>query len=82
VAFVSQALVSSHLAAGELVGYCLRGAVQRRGRSVVLLPGRQDDVLLKDLLECIFRMVSPDCRPQQVTVGRAEGGDSLVCGRE
>ncbi len=82
VAFVSQALVRSHLAAGELIGYCLQGAVQRRGRSVVLLPGRQDDVLLKDLLECIFRTVSPDCRPQQVTVGRAEGGDSLVCGRE
>jgi DNA-binding transcriptional LysR family regulator len=82
VAFVSQTLVSGHLAAGELVGYCLRGSVQRRGRSVVLLPGRQDDLLLKDLLECIFHTVSPDCRPQQVAVGRAEGGDSLMWGRE
>lgn len=73
VAFVSQALVSSQLAAGELVGYCLRSGMQRRGRSVVLLPGRQDDELLRDLLECIFHTVSPDCRPQQVAAGRVEG---------
>jgi DNA-binding transcriptional LysR family regulator len=82
VTFVSQALVGSYLAAGELSGYCLRGGLQRRGRSVVLLPGRQDDALLQDLLECIFRTVSPACRPQPVVDHGTGNAEQLACGRE
>lgn len=66
VAFLSRALVSDHLAAGRLVGCQVKGFDHRRGRSVALLPGRHEDVLVGDLLECIFRVVSPVWRPQLV----------------
>jgi len=64
VAFVSRALVSEHLAAGRLVGCKIDGFEHRRGRSVALLPGRHEDPLIKDLLECLFRVVSPLAHPQ------------------
>jgi DNA-binding transcriptional LysR family regulator len=66
VAFVSKALVSEHLAAGRLVGCKIEGFEHYRGRSVALLPGRHTDPLVGDLLECIFRVVSPGERPQLV----------------
>lgn len=66
VAFVSRALVSEHLAAGRLVGFLVQGFEHRRGRSVALLPGRHEDPLIGDLLECIFRVVSPVWRPQLI----------------
>jgi DNA-binding transcriptional LysR family regulator len=64
VAFISRALVSEHLASGRLVGCRVQGFEHRRGRSVALLPGRYDEPLVRDLLECIFRAGSPLCRPQ------------------
>jgi DNA-binding transcriptional LysR family regulator len=64
VAFVSRALVSEHLAAGRLMGCRIEGFEHTRGRSVALLPGRQGDPLISDLLECIFRVVSPGERPR------------------
>jgi DNA-binding transcriptional LysR family regulator len=81
VAFVSRALVSSQLESGQVVGYSLQGGAQRRGRSAVILPGRQDDPLLSDLLECVFRTVSPDSRPPAVAESGNEGGVRLVCGK-
>lgn len=66
VAFLSRALVNDHLAAGRLAGCQVNGFDHRRGRSVALLPGRHEDVLVGDLLECIFRVVSPVWRPQLV----------------
>ena len=73
VAFVSTALVRDHLASGQLVGLNLDGGVQRRGRSAVLLPGRQGDPLVSDLLECVFHIVSPGQRPGRLSaVGRRE----------
>ncbi len=72
VAFVSRALVSEQLAAGSLVGCQVEGFEHRRGRSIALLPGRHEDPLVNDLLECIFRVVSPTCRPQLM---RSQRGD-------
>jgi DNA-binding transcriptional LysR family regulator len=82
VAFVSRALVSSQLESGQVAGYSLGGAVQRRGRSAVILPGRQDDPLLSDLLECVFRTVSPERRPPAVVGGEHEDDAWLVCNKE
>jgi len=66
VAYVSQALVAKHLAAGRMLGLRVDGFQQRRGRSVLLLAERQEDQLIKDLLECIFAIVSPLWRPQLI----------------
>ncbi len=66
VAYVSQALVANHLAAGRLVGLKVDGFRQSRGRSVLLLPERHEDQLIKELLECIFSIVSPLWRPQRI----------------
>jgi DNA-binding transcriptional LysR family regulator len=70
VAFVSRALVSEHLAAGRLVGCKIAGFEHYRGRSVALLPGRHRDPLVSDLLECIFRVVSPGARPRLIAASR------------
>jgi DNA-binding transcriptional LysR family regulator len=72
VAYVSRVLVGGHLAAGRLVSCRIEGFEHRRGRSIALLPGRHADPLIGDLLECIFRAVSPGVRPQLV---RARAGD-------
>jgi DNA-binding transcriptional LysR family regulator len=66
IAYVSQALVSDYLASGELVGLRVQGFDHTRGRSVVVLPQRSEDVLLKELLESIFEVVSPLWRPKLV----------------
>jgi DNA-binding transcriptional LysR family regulator len=66
IAFVSRVLVSDHLAAGRLVGCQVDGFEHRRGRSVALLPGRSEDPLVGDLLQCLFRVVSPGWQPQAV----------------
>lgn len=67
IAYVSQALVSSQLASGDLVGLRVAGFEHRRGRSVVMLPQRSDDPLVKELLESIFEVVTPMWRPQRQT---------------
>jgi DNA-binding transcriptional LysR family regulator len=66
IAYMSQALVSSYLASGQLVGLHVDGFEHRRGRSVAILPQRSDDALLKELLEVLFEVVSPFWRPQLV----------------
>lgn len=66
IAYVSQALVSSHLTSGALVGLRVDGFEHRRGRSVVMLPQRSEDALLKELLETLFAVVSPFWRPQMM----------------
>ncbi len=66
IAYVSQALVSNYLASGQLVGLRVDGFEHRRGRSVAMLPQRSDDVLLKELLEILFKVVSPFWRPQLI----------------
>jgi DNA-binding transcriptional LysR family regulator len=66
IAFVSRVLVSDLLAAGRLVGCQVDGFEHRRGRSVALLPGRNEDPLVGDLLQCLFRVVSPGRQPQLV----------------
>jgi DNA-binding transcriptional LysR family regulator len=66
IAYVSQALVSNYLASGQLVGLRVDGFEHRRGRSVAMLPQRSDDVLLRELLETLFEVVSPFWRPQMV----------------
>ena len=73
IAYVSQSLVSSYLVSGELVGLRVEGFEPRRGRSVVMLPQRSEDLLLKELLETIFEVVSPLWRPQMVN-GVAQSG--------
>jgi DNA-binding transcriptional LysR family regulator len=67
IAYVSQALVSNYLASGELVGLRVQGFDHTRGRSVIVLPQRSEDVLLKELLESIFEVVSPFWRPKMVS---------------
>jgi DNA-binding transcriptional LysR family regulator len=67
IAYVSQALVSNYLTSGELVGFRVEGFEHRRGRSVVMLPQRSEDGLLKEFLDCVFNEVSPLSRPQMVS---------------
>jgi len=67
IAYVSQALVSSYLESGQLIGLHVDGFERRRGRSVVMLPQADEDVLVKELLESIFEVVSPFWRPKMVS---------------
>ena len=67
IAYVSQALVSSYLESGQLIGLHVDGFERRRGRSVVMLPQADEDVLVKELLESIFEVVSPFWRPEMVS---------------
>ncbi len=67
ISYVSQALVSKYLACGELIGLRVEGFDHARGRSVVVLPQRSEDVLLKELLDSIFEVVSPFWRPTLVS---------------
>jgi DNA-binding transcriptional LysR family regulator len=73
ISYVSQSLVSSYLASGELVGLRVEGFEHRRGRSVVMLPQKSGDALLKELLESVFAVVSPFWRPQMVN-NAGQGG--------
>ena len=66
VAYMSRALISSYLASGEMLGLNVDGFESRRGRSVVMLPNRQEDGLLQELLESIFEVVTPLWRPRLV----------------
>lgn len=66
IAYLSQALVSAYLKSGELVGLRVDGFAHRRGRSVAMLPQKGEDVLLMELLESLFAVVSPFWRPQLV----------------
>jgi DNA-binding transcriptional LysR family regulator len=66
IAYLSRALVGNYLASGQLVGLRVDGFEHRRGRSVAILPQRSDDVLLKELLEILFGVVSPFWRPQLI----------------
>jgi DNA-binding transcriptional LysR family regulator len=67
IAYVSKALVGDYLASGELLGLRVQGFDHTRGRSVVILPQRSEDVLLKEFLESIFEVVSPFWRPNLVS---------------
>jgi len=67
VAYVSTAVVSDYLESGRLVGLRVKNFVHGRGRCVVVLPHRREDPLLNELLECVFRIVSPLWRPQLIT---------------
>ena len=49
---------------GQLVGLQVDGFEHRRGPSVVMLPQRSEDALLKEFLESLFEVVSPLWRPQ------------------
>jgi DNA-binding transcriptional LysR family regulator len=72
IAYVSQSLVSNYLASGQLTGLRVEGFEHVRGRSVVMLKQRSEDLLLKALLESVFEVVSPFWRPQMVN-GEAQG---------
>ena len=67
VAYMSQALVSSYLESGQMIGLYVDGFEHRRGRSVVMLPQKDEDALVKELLESIFEVVSPFWRPKMVS---------------
>lgn len=73
IAYLSQALVSNYLFSGELVGLRVEGFQHRRGRSVVMLPQRSEDVLLLELLESVFAVVSPLWRPRMVNDAACDG---------
>ena len=67
IAYVSKALVSNYLESGQMTGLHVEGFECRRGRSVVLLPHKSEDPLVKELLESIFEVVSPFWRPKMVS---------------
>ena len=68
VAYVSSAVVKSYLQSGRLVGLRVKDFVHGRGRCAVILPHRREDPLLQELLDCVFKIVSPLWRPQLVVV--------------
>lgn len=63
IAFLSKSLVGRQVAAGELVAFSLCGAQQLRGRSALLRPGRVQDPLIRDLLECVMQVFTPCEKP-------------------
>ncbi len=67
IAYLSRGLVANHLESGELIGLRVDGFEHRRGRSVLMLPQKSEDPLLKELLESVFEVVSPFWRPQLVS---------------
>jgi DNA-binding transcriptional LysR family regulator len=67
VSYVSQSLVSSYLESEQMIGLHVDGFERRRGRSVVMLPQRSEDALVKELLEVVFEVVSPFWRPKMVS---------------
>ncbi len=67
IAYVSQALVSNYLESGQMIGLHVAGFGRRRGRSVVMLPHRGEDPLVKEFLESLFEVVSPFWRPKMVS---------------
>ncbi len=67
IAYVSTAVVNSYLESGRLIGLRVKGFLHGRGRCAVMLPHRREDPLLGELLECVFRAVSPLWRPQLIT---------------
>ncbi len=67
IAYVSRALVSSYLESGQIIGLHVEGFEHRRGRSVVMLPQKDEDALINKLLETIFEVVSPFWRPKKVS---------------
>lgn len=67
VAYLSTAVVHEHLEAGRLVGWRVKGFAHSRGRCAVMLPSRRQDPLLQELLDCVFRIVSPHWRPQLIS---------------
>lgn len=67
IAYVSQSLVASYLESGQLTGLHVEGFERRRGRSVVMLPQKNEDALIKELLESIFEVVSPFWRPKMMS---------------
>jgi DNA-binding transcriptional LysR family regulator len=67
VAYMSQALISSYLESEQMIGLHVEGFQRRRGRSVVMLPQKGEDPLVKALLEIIFDVVSPFWRPKMVS---------------
>ncbi len=77
IAYLSKALVGNYLASGQLVGLRVEGFEHSRGRSVVMLPQRHEDVLLSALLECLFEVVSPFWRPKMI-VASDQGGPRSV----
>jgi len=50
-----------------MIGLHVEGFQRRRGRSVVMLPQKGEDPLVKALLEIIFDVVSPFWRPKMVS---------------
>jgi DNA-binding transcriptional LysR family regulator len=70
IAFLSKALVTKQIEAGELVAFTLCGVPQRRSRSLLLNAGREHDPLLQDLLNCVFQVVSPGDHPQLILGSR------------
>ena len=67
VAYMSQALVSSYLESEQMIGLHVDGFERRRGRSIVMLPQRGEDALVKELVESIIEVVSPFWRPKMVS---------------
>jgi len=67
VAYMSQALVSSYLESEQMIGLHVDGFERRRGRSVLVLPHKGEDALVKELLEIVFDVVSPFWRPKMVS---------------
>jgi DNA-binding transcriptional LysR family regulator len=69
VAFISRALVDEYLVAKRLTGFQVNGFKCSRGRSVVILPGKEQDPLVLSLIEWIFKIVAPGRQPQMITGG-------------
>ena len=72
-AYVSLSLVSYYLSSGRLVGWRVEGFEHLRGRSVAMLPQKKEDNLVQELLESLFEVLSPFCRPQLVN-GKTKNG--------
>lgn len=63
IAYVSRALVSQYLDSGSLLGLRVAGFEHCRGRSVVMLPQKSADPLLREMLESLFEVVPPFWQP-------------------
>ncbi len=71
VAFVSKALVDMHIASERLVDCRIDGFENRRGRSVVMLPGRHADPLIGDFLKSLNEVLLPET-PLRLVAARSD----------
>jgi len=60
VTFMSRSLVTDHLETGALRAHYVKGMTQQRNRTMVTNVRREEDEILQQLIECIYKVYPPE----------------------